>query len=117
MKKKCENCTEIFVGRSDKRFCSIKCKNDYNNKIRKETKAVTTEIDCFLHRNREILALIMGSSKKETFDKLILIRAGFRFDFFTGIYLNKESKTYHLVYDYAWMSFSDQSILVVRKTK
>ncbi len=117
MKKNCEHCKEIFVGRSDKRFCTTKCKNDFNNAIRKETKRVTDEIDGYLHRNREILALIMGSSKKETFDKLILVRAGFKFDFFTGIYLNKEGKTYFIIYDYAWMPFSDQSILIVRKTK
>ena len=30
-------------------------------------------------------------------------------------YLNKESKTYHLVFDCAWMEFSDQKVLVVRK--
>lgn len=28
----------------------------------------------------------------------------------------KPYKTYHLVYDYAWMDFPNQSVLVVRKT-
>jgi hypothetical protein len=59
----------------------------------------------------------MGESKKETFDKLVLVRAKFKFEFMTGIYMNKENKMYRLVYDYAWMDFSDQKILVVRKTK
>jgi len=57
----------------------------------------------------------MGASKKESFDRLVIARTGFRFDFFTGIYMNKEGKMYRLVYNYAWMEFSDQKILVVRK--
>lgn len=69
-----------------------------------------------MHRNREILATLMGESKKEMFDRIVLERAKFRFDYHTGIHLNKEGKTYHLVYDYAWMDFTNQSVLVVRKT-
>jgi len=30
-------------------------------------------------------------------------------------YFNKENKMYRIVYDYAWMDFSDQKVLVVRK--
>jgi hypothetical protein len=69
----------------------------------------------YLLRNREILATLMGNSVKETFDRLLLTRAGFRWEYCTGIYLNKEQKMYRLVFDYAWMEFSDQKILVVRK--
>jgi hypothetical protein len=32
-------------------------------------------------------------------------------------YLNNERKTYYVVYDYAWMTFSDQKILIIRKSK
>ncbi len=116
MKKICENCAAEFIGRSDKRFCSTDCKNEKNNAVRKDTRSVTKEIDSYLHRNREILALLMGQSKKETFDRLILVRAGFKFDYFTNLYLNKEGKTYHIIYDFAWMEFSDQKILIVRKS-
>ncbi len=117
MKKECQNCTTPFVGRSDKRFCSIKCKNEQYQLEKKDSRKVTDEVDSYLHRNRAILALLMGDAKKETFDRLILVRAGFKFDFMTGLYLNKEGKTYHIVCDYAWMTFSDQKILVVRKSK
>jgi hypothetical protein len=57
----------------------------------------------------------MGKSKKEIFDRLVLARTGFKFEYMTGIYLNKEGKMYHLVYDFAWMKFSNQKILIVRK--
>jgi len=47
---------------------------------------------------------------------MILTRAGFKWDYMTGIYWNKENKMYRIVYDFAWMDFSDQKVLVVRKT-
>lgn len=116
MKKHCLHCGVEFTGRTDKRFCSVSCKNHYNFQKRKDTKDEVKEIDGYLHRNREILATLMGESKKEMFDRIVLERAKFRFDYHTGIHLNKEGKTYHLVYDYAWMDFTNQSVLIVRKT-
>lgn len=115
MKKICENCKEAFIGRTDKRFCSTKCKNDFNNALRKNTKEITKEVDAYLHRNREILATLMGEAKKETFDKLVLTRTGFKYEYLTGIYTNKEGKLYKLIYDYAYMEFAEQKILVVKK--
>jgi hypothetical protein len=89
--------------------------NAYNNNVRKRSRTEVQEVIDYLLRNREILATLMGNSVKETFDRLLLTRAGFRWEYCTGIYLNKEQKMYRLVFDYAWMEFSDQKILVVRK--
>jgi len=58
----------------------------------------------------------MGESKKEMFDRTVLTRAKFRWEFMTGVYKNKHDKWCHRVYDYAWMEFTDQQILVVRKS-
>ena len=85
---KCLQCSKEIIGRTDKKFCSVTC----------------------------ILMTIIGSAKQVQLDKLVLIRAKFRFEYHTGHYLNKEGKTYWLVYDFAWMDFSDQKILIVRKT-
>jgi hypothetical protein len=114
---KCKFCNVKIVGRIDKIYCSLDCKNKDAYQKRQNTRSVTKEIDGFLHRNREILDTLMGNAKKESFDRLVLARTGFKFDYFTGIYLNKELKTYYLVYDFAWMEFSDQKILVVKKSK
>lgn len=113
---KCLQCSKEIIGRTDKKFCSVTCKNEYNNKLRKLTIKETALIDSYLHRNREILMTIIGSAKQVQLDKLVLIRAKFRFEYHTGHYMNKEGKTYWLVYDFAWMDFSDQKILIVRKT-
>jgi hypothetical protein len=116
MRKNCLQCQAPFQGREDKRFCTAVCKNKFFALQKKNTKNATKEIDNYLHRNREILSLLMGESKKETFDKLVLVRAQFKFDYLTGVYTNRDNKMYRLVYDFAWMDFSDQKVLVVRKS-
>ncbi|HMQ48562.1 MAG TPA: hypothetical protein PKA00_21310 [Saprospiraceae bacterium] len=115
MKKKCLHCKKELLGRTDKKFCSVTCKNTYTRQRRKKTRDAVAEIDAYLHRNREILALLMGEASKIEIDRSTLTRAGFRYEYHTGTYFNKEGKLYRLVYDYAWMDFSDQKILMVRK--
>jgi hypothetical protein len=115
MKKTCLQCGRDMRGRSDKKFCSLNCKNLHHIETRQQIKNVVAETDAYLHRNRTILFTLMGSSNKEIFDKLVLDRTGFRWEFHTGTYLNKEGKMYRIVYDFAWLDFSDQKILIVKK--
>ena len=92
MERKCQHCSKSLHGRSDKKFCDLNCKNAFNFGQRRQTRSEVKEIDGYLHRNREILAILMGSSRKEMFDRAILTRAKFRWEFMTGIYWNKEGK-------------------------
>ena len=117
MKKTCRQCGQEMQGRADKKFCSTDCKNRYHIETRHATRDAVIEIDGYLHRNREILALLMGNAMKIEIDRLVLSRTGFRYEYHTGTYLNKEGKTYRLVYDFAWMDFSDQKVLIVRKKR
>ena len=117
MKKHCLHCGQETWGRSDKKFCSLACKNAHSTAVRRDTRDAVAEIDGYLHRNREILAMLTGDASKVELDRLTLTRTGFKYEYHTGTYLNKEGKLYRLVYDYAWMDFSDQKVLVVRKKK
>ncbi len=115
--KNCIVCNKLIKGRSDKKFCAITCKNDYHKMNKKQKDTTVQQIDNILHNNHTILKLLTTSakSKKIKIPKLILDRAGFNFGYFTGIYLNTKGKTYHYVYDFAWMKFSDQEVLIVKK--
>jgi hypothetical protein len=115
MRKQCKICETTFAGRSDKQFCSLVCKNLHNTQVRMQTNSIVKDVDGYLHRNRQILATLMPSGTKAFFDTIVLDRAGFRWEYFTGTYENKEGKWYHYVYDYAWMRFSNRQVLVVRK--
>lgn len=116
MKRKCILCNKEFTGRTDKIFCSIACKNDYNVRLRRATTLATKKIDEILHRNRSILLEIMGKHKTQiTVDRMVLDKKKFNFSYITAYSINKQGKTYHHVYDFSYMLFSSQSILIVRK--
>jgi hypothetical protein len=112
----CIQCGPKIVGRSDKKYCSLACKNQYQHQYHKQARSVTQQIDTILHRNRQILAILMGEKRnKMTLARLELDAMGFNFKYITGIYTNSQGKLYHYVYDFAWMEFSSQEVMVVRK--
>lgn len=118
MKNKCKICSKKIVGRIDKLFCSIKCKNYYHINLRKVTNnsMVVLEIDKILHRNRGILLELLGKRKKQlTVERIQLQQKKFQFKYYTHQNVNSKGKTYYYVYDFAWMEFSNDAILIVRK--
>ncbi len=113
---KCKICKKEVVGRSDKIFCSIKCKNYYHINLRKVTAIAVEEIDKKLHRNRSILLEILGKHKtQKKIPRIELEKRKFSFKYHTHININSAGKTYNYVYDLAWMEFSDDDILIVRR--
>ena len=114
---KCLYCNVNLIGRSDKKYCSLVCKNQYHFNRRKETRDEVKVIDAYLHRNREILKLLMGKYGKLMTRKLVLDQASFRWEYYTGMYKNKEGKHFYLVYDFAYCQFTNGEVMLIRKTK
>ncbi len=115
-KKKCKLCKTSFTGRRDKIFCSLACKNEYHLRLRQATNLATKSIDEILHRNRSILLEVMGKhGTKVKVDSFVLDNKKFNYKFYTGSSTNKEGKTYYHVYDFSYMTFSDQTVMIVRK--
>lgn len=116
IKKSCRFCKKKFSGRSDKIFCSIECKSIYHIKLRATTKLETAKIDKILHRNRSILLEVMGKNMYyKKLDRKILDTKKFNFTYMTHYHINNQGKTVHYVYDFSWMIFSDQEVLIKRK--
>jgi len=114
--KKCKICKKNVHGRSDKLFCSISCKSRYHHSLSKVTKEAARHIDTILHRNRSILLEIMGKKRlKLKIKRIILEKKKFRFKYHTHSHINSNGKTYNHIYDFAWMEFSDDEILLVRR--
>ena len=115
MAKACLICKKAVVGRSDKKFCSLKCKNNYYIRLRKDTDRAVAKIDKILHRNRSILLEIMGrSTSNKKVSRLILDNKKFNVDYFTGMHINTRGKAIYRVYDFSWAVFSDQEVLIMR---
>ncbi len=117
MNQKCTICQKKFVGRSDKKFCSTSCKNQYHSQLRAATMSATQEIDSILHRNRSILLELMGknSQQKKIAAHLLFDQKNFKRQYMTGFFENAQGKRYHIVYDFAWMEFSNGELLIVRR--
>ncbi len=112
---KCKICSTIIEGRSDKLFCSVKCKNYYHLNLRKATNIEVKFIDTILHRNRSILLEIMGKRKhQKKIHRIVLEKKKFNFKYHTHININSKGKTYFFVYDFAWMKFSNDEVLIIR---
>jgi len=114
--KKCKICKNEFLGRADKMFCSDSCKSTYHRKLRRVTKSATLDIDEILHRNRSILLEILGKNGvQKKVKRLVLVKKKFQFKYSTHFHINSQDKMYHHVYDFAWMEFSNDEILIVKR--
>ncbi len=112
----CKICKKPLKGRSDKIFCSIACKNYYHVNLRKVTNLATQKIDAILHRNRSILLEIMGKNLyQKKVSRKILDQKKFNFYYHTHQHTNSQNKTYFYLYDFGYMLFSDQEVLIVRR--
>ncbi len=117
--KKCKYCGDKIKGRSDKRFCNTACKNSYNYEKRTHRKKIVKTIDAILHRNFEIIDAYFEGESRSHFkvSKLELTNKGFNFSYFTSTYINSQLKTYYYVYNYAWMEFTNQEIMLSKARK
>jgi hypothetical protein len=87
-RKFCQFCEKEIFGRSDKRFCNYSCRNAFNNeKYRYE---YVYKIINQLKLNRKIL-LHLCPEGKVIHSRTKLLKMGFSFSCFTGIYKTKSS--------------------------
>ncbi len=112
----CRICKKELKGRTDKQFCSSKCKSFYHRQLMKVSLSATQKTDQYLHRNRSILLEIMGkNSTQKKVNRSLLDQKNFKYKYMTGFYENARGKRYHIVYDFAWMEFSNGEILIIRR--
>ena len=94
----CPACGKNVKGRADKRFCDDYCRNNYNNQLNSDAVNYVRNVNNILRRNRRILEETMEGVEKATArSKAELVKKGYRFDFFTSIFTNKEKETYYFV--------------------
>ena len=118
MMGKCNICGNNFKGRSDKIFCSVHCKNEYHKQLYHVSGIAAAEINEFLRRNHSILYELIGNNKTRIkVSRNLLEKKKFRFKYHTHVHVNSRNKTFRYIYDLAWMDFSDDEVLIVKKRK
>ena len=82
--RNCPWCGEPVVGRTDKRFCSDACRNDYNNALRREEEKKTRAVNRILGRNSRILARQLKAGRTTASVPDLALQA-FNFKVFTSV--------------------------------
>lgn len=111
----CRLCKSPYEGRRDKIFCSVKCKTTYHEKLSAVTFEASARIDKILHRNRSILLEVVGKqSVQKKLNRQVLDQKKFNWTYITHYHINSQKKFVNYVYDFSWMVFSDQEVLIKR---
>ena len=111
----CLECGDKFKGRSDKKFCSDQCRNDYNNRINKDANNYVRWVNYILRKNRRILAGINKKTKIKV-HKSTLIEKGFNFDFYTNTCPTKNGNTLYFCYDQGYTPLNNNYYVLHKKT-
>ncbi len=76
-----ELCQEMAIGRIDKVFCSIQCKNAHNNTITAKVNKLTKGYDTKLKRANKILMSIYKENEKGYFNVKEIVLSNYNFPF------------------------------------
>lgn len=112
----CPDCNSKIVGRSDKKFCSDACRNNFNNRLNSDSTAFVRNINNILRKNRRILqGLIKNDDGKANIPIKKLTSQGFSFDYFTHIINTKTGNTYFFCYEYGFRKLDENFYLIVKR--
>jgi len=112
--KKCLECEEELIGRSDKKFCSDYCRNAYNNKVNTQSKNLLRNINNRLRKNFKILNELNVSGKTKI-TKNKLLDKNFDFQLFTSIYTTKAGNVYYYVYNQGYLKLENDYYLLIKQ--
>ncbi|WP_107038831.1 hypothetical protein [Brumimicrobium mesophilum] len=112
----CKVCNKRVVGRTDKIFCSIKCKNNYHVQLRSMTAHAALDIDKILHRNRSIILELLGNDRDQLhIDRIEMDKKNFHFNYYTHQYMSREGDTFKWLYDLGWIELSNREMIILRE--
>jgi hypothetical protein len=112
----CLNCNKpIKSGRSDKKFCDSRCKDEYYNTIKTNEHKEIKEIDQVLKRNRRILKALFNPKKERLVTREILLKAGFQFDYHTHFIVTKiKANEFVFCYDYGYREVEKDKFKLIK---
>ena len=97
--RKCQECGNALMGRSDQKFCDYLCRNAFGNKKRNKKESVVISLNRKLRQNWTILKSV-NPEGKTTIRKEYLKAQGYDFRYFTNVYKTRSNRLYYFCYDY-----------------
>jgi len=109
VEKKCLDCGDTIRGRTDKKFCSDQCRNNYNNRLNRDTNNFIRNVHGLLRKNRRILADLYEEGKYRI-HKDALFALGYNFSFFTHVIETSNGIKYHYCFEYGYRETGEDFI-------
>jgi len=109
VERKCLDCGETIHGRTDKKFCSDQCRNNYNNKINRESNNFVRNVHGLLRKNRRILADLYEEGRLKL-HKDALFALGYNFSFFTHVIESSNGNLDHFCFEYGYRELGNDFI-------
>lgn len=103
--KACPVCGGEVIGRSDKKFCSAKCKSAAQHEARQQNESFFLEVDRQLKVNRKLLKKY-NLTGYTTLRRQVLLEEGFNPRYFTHYWKNTKGQVYFFCYDYGYMNIT-----------
>lgn len=100
--RKCPVCGESVKGRSDKKYCSTKCKSINQYEQRHSEEAFFLKVEKHLRVNRKLLKSY-NRSGLATVRKSELVEQGFAPRYHTHYWINGKGERYLFVYEYGFL--------------
>lgn len=109
MKRVCPECNNEVIGRTDKIFCSVKCKSIHQYEKSQKENTFYFSVDKQLKSNRKILKRY-NKSGFTTIRKSVLLEEGFNPKFFTHYWKNQKNDVYLFCYDFGFLKTTKNGV-------
>ncbi|MCS6980942.1 MAG: DUF2116 family Zn-ribbon domain-containing protein [Flavobacteriales bacterium] len=114
--RRCLECGDVLIGRSDKKFCNDSCRSAYNNRQARGARSPTVRrIQRILLRNRHILEELVGQGETAKVSGQKLRTLGFNFQYHTHTYTSKKQTTYIFIFEYGYLPLDNDWFFVVKR--
>lgn len=101
VEKRCLDCGELIRGRTDKKFCTDQCRNNYNNRLNRDSNNFVRNVHGLLRKNRRILSELYIDGRRKV-HKDALIALGYNFTFFTHVIQAADGSRYQYCFEYGY---------------
>jgi len=101
VERKCLDCGDVLHGRTDKKFCSDQCRNNYNNRLNRDSNNFVRNVHGLLRKNRRILADLYDEGKTRV-HKDALFALGYNFSFFTHMIETSDGEKCNYCFEYGY---------------
>ena len=101
MERVCLDCGARLLGRSDKKFCSDQCRNNYNNRLNRDQNNYVRNVHAQLRRNRKVLADLFEAGHHRIHQDALLAQ-GYNFTFFTHLVETRDGLRWLYCFEYGF---------------